>query len=277
MSERTEPTGPEAPATESTGPEAQTAESTGPEAPGAPAARRGRTVVALVATAVGLALVAGAGAWGWSAVQDADRTAPTVVWAQPDESTDQAVEGLAPTGLHAQLLPMPTGYVPGPDVAEFGNDTVVDARRSVALLKESSRGLPTKERRRYDKEIDALRLKGLAMRSYRAMDGSLAVETTLAVMGNRGAGERFVASTKKMRDESGIFRKGPAIKGHREAVCVQLPLTDTTDMDMMMCWAQVGEVLVSVAGYGPEELPTRDIARLVAEQLDHIASPGEAV
>ncbi|WP_261993817.1 hypothetical protein [Streptomyces sp. t39] len=239
--------------------------------------RRRRKVLALVAGAVGLALLAGAGGWGWSAVGDADRTAPTTVWAGPDENAEPASEPSAPTGLRAQLLPMPAGYVPGPDVAEFGNDTVVDARRAVALLKESSRGLPSKERRRHDKEIDALRLKGLAMRSYRAMDGSLAVETTLARMGNRGAGEEFVALTKEMRDESGLFRKGPSIKGHREAVCVLLPETDTTEMDMMMCWAQVGEVLVSVAGYGPEELPTRDIARLVADQLDHITSPGEAV
>ncbi|MFD0429625.1 hypothetical protein ACFQ60_24050 [Streptomyces zhihengii] len=74
--------------------------------------------------------------WGWSAVQDADRSAPTTVWAEPGEHTEPEEPSLKPTGLAADLLPMPIGYLPGPDVDEFGNDSVLDAERAVALFKE---------------------------------------------------------------------------------------------------------------------------------------------
>jgi hypothetical protein len=239
--------------------------------------RRRRFPLALVAAAVSLGLVAGGGTWGWSALQDADRTAPTVVWAEPAEHPESDIPALEPTGLAADLLPMPPHYRPGPDVDEFGNDSVLDAERAVALFKEGSRGLPSAKRKRHDKAIEKLGIKGLAVRSYRPTDSRFVMETRLAQLENTKAVGRLAAFQKEMADAFGVFRKGPKIKGHPKATCFLMPETDDVELDIMMCTAPVGEVLVSVYAYGAKPLATGTIKNLVREQLDHISSPGEAV
>lgn len=264
MTEPTEPTTPTAP-TAPTDP-----------APTAPPRRR-RFPVALVATTLSLGLIAGAGAWGWSVLQEADRTAPTVVWAEPAEHPENDIPALEPTGLAAQLLPVPLQYQPGPDVDEFGNDSVLDAERAVALFKEGSRGLPSAKRKRHDKAVDKLGIKGLAVRSYRPVDSRFVVEIRLAQLKNTKAVGSIAAFQKEMADAFGVFRKGPKIKDHPKATCFLMPEIDKVDLDVMMCTAPVGEVLVSVYAYGAKPLATGSIKNLVREQLDHISSPGEAV
>lgn len=240
-------------------------------------ARRRRFPVALTAAVVGLGLIAGGGVWGWSAVQDADRTAPTTVWAEPGEHTEPEEPSLKPTGLAADLLPLPIGYVPGPDVDEFGNDSVLDAERAVALFKEGSRGLPGKQRRQHQKAVDELGIKGVAVRSYRPEDASFVVEIRLAQLENTKAVRKIAEFDKQMAGAFEIFRKGPKIPGHPKATCYLLPEDDEVELDVMLCSAPVGEVLVNVYAYGVKDLRTGTIKDLVRDQLDHITSPGEAV
>lgn len=242
-----------------------------------PGRTRRRFPVALVATAVSLAVVAGAAAWGWSALQHADRTAPTTVWAEPAEDPEADPEPLKPTGLAAQLLPMPAFWVPGPDIDEHGNDSVISADRAVALLKQGSRGLPSAQRKRHDKAVDKLRIKGLAVRSYRPASSEYVVETRLTQLENTKAVDNMAEFQKELTNALGIFRKGPKIKGHPKAECHLMPKSDGIDLDGMMCTGHVGEVLVSTYAYGTDPMPTKTIADMVREQLDHIASPGESV
>jgi hypothetical protein len=246
-----------------------------PEAP-APGARR-RFPVKLVAAVVGLGLVAGAVGWGRSALGDADRTAPTVIWAEPAEHPELDFPPLEPTGLAAQLLPLPPFDRPGPDIDEFGNDSVVDQRRAVALFKEGSRGLPSAKRKAYDKAVEKLRIKGLAMRSYRDSGNRYVLETRLAQLENTKAVTGITAFQKEMTEAFGVFRKGPKIKGYPDAACFLLPKVKDLKLDAMMCTGHVGEVLVTMYAYGPKPLVTKSLAELVGEQLDHIASPGESV
>ncbi|MEW2553462.1 hypothetical protein AB0957_17225 [Streptomyces zhihengii] len=240
-------------------------------------ARRRRFPVALVAAVVGLGLIAGGGVWGWSAVQDADRSAPTTVWAEPGEHTEPEEPSLKPTGLAADLLPMPIGYLPGPDVDEFGNDSVLDAERAVALFKEGARGLPGKQRRQHQKAVDELGIKGVAVRSYRPEDASFVMEIRLAQLENTKAVRNIAEFDKQVAEAFEIFRKGPKIPGHPKATCYLLPEDDEVELDVMLCSAPVGEVLVNVYAYGVKDLRTGTIKDLVREQLDHITSPGEAV
>ncbi|MGW7288543.1 hypothetical protein ACWGH4_24010 [Streptomyces sp. NPDC054847] len=243
-------------------------------APGSP---RRRPPVALVATAVSLALLAGAGAWGWSALKRADRSAPTVIWAEPAEHPELDFPAAEPTGLAAQLLPLSVRYVAGPDMDEYGNDSSLGAERAVALFKQGSRGLPSAQRKRHDKAVEKLRVKGLAARSYRDIDGTYIVETRLAQMENSKAVRDMADIRKEMADALGVFRKGPKVKGHPKAVCHLLPENDDLELDAMVCTAHVGEILVTTYAYGSESLPTGTIAEMFRDQLDHIASPGESV
>ncbi|MEU1278716.1 hypothetical protein [Streptomyces sp. NPDC005805] len=246
-------------------------------APASAVRRRRRRLAALVAAVVCTGLVAGAGAWGWSALQDADRTAPTVLWAEPDPDTVGPVPEAEPTGLAAHLLPVPAHYRPGPDIKGFGNDGVLNEARAVALLKEGTRGLPGPQRKRFDKAVRDLRVKGLAMRSYRSVDAEFVVETQLAQLENKKAVSGMTAFHKSLADASGFFRKGPKITGHPKAVCLRMPKIDGMAIDGMVCTAPVGEILVRVYAYGPKGLPLGTIKEFVGDQLDHVTSPGEAV
>jgi hypothetical protein len=255
-----------------------TGEQSGPTVAPVASARRRRFPVAVVATAVSLALVAGAGAWGWSVLKDADRTAPTTVWAQPAENPERDLPSLEPDGLAAQLLPVPRAWVLGPDVDEHGNDTVIDAQRAVALVKQGSRGLPSAQRKQHDKAVEKLRIKGLAMRSYRPSQyPEYVVETRLTQLENTKAVGDLAAFRKSLADALDEFRKGPKIEGHPDARCHLMPVTKDLELDGMMCSGHVGEVLVTVYAYGNKSLPKKTIADMVRDQLDHIASPGESV
>jgi hypothetical protein len=46
---------------------------------------------------------------------------------------------------------------------------------------------------------------------------------------------------------------------------------------MMFCSAYQGDILISATADGVKSLDTKSIAMLLAEQLDRIAEPGEAV
>lgn len=243
-----------------------------------PARRRRRFPVAVCATVLSLALVAGAGAWGWSVLKGADRTAPTTTWAEPAEHPEPDFPPLEPTGLAAQLLPLPGFSVPGPDIDEHGNDTVIGGERAVALLKQGSRGLPSAQRKQHDKAVEKLRIKGLAVRSYRPpWDAEYVVETRLTQLANTKAVGDLAEFQKTLADALGVFRKGPKVEGHPGAKCHLMPEVEDIELDAMMCTGHVGEVLVTMYAYGNKPLPKKTIADMVRDQLDHIASPGESV
>ncbi|WTO62318.1 hypothetical protein OHA17_18455 [Streptomyces sp. NBC_00212] len=240
-------------------------------------ARRPRRLVPLIAGAVALLVVAGGAVWAVGVLGDAPRTAPTVVWAEPSgAATATPKAGAAPrAGLGGRLLPLPPGYQLGPDIGEFGNDSVLGAAQAVAMLKEGGRGLPAGERERNDKAVDTLKVQGVALRSY--TDSHFVTEMRLSQMRNTAAIKDLNAFQSEFAHALKAFRAGPKIDGHSNAVCFLLPKDDKLKLDAMFCNAYEGDVMVSTYTYAAAPLDTGAAAGLLRKQLDLIKSPGESV
>ncbi|MEU3918824.1 hypothetical protein [Streptomyces sp. NPDC029004] len=224
-----------------------------------------------------LAVVAGGSVWALDRLGEADRTAPTVVWAEPKGGSAGDDKATAPKGLAARLLPVPHGYELGPDIGEYGNDTVLNKRQAIAVFKEGGRDLPSAQRNQSNKAVDKLKLQGVAMRSYRTSKGGLVIETRLAQIQNAGKGRELANFQSEFADVLGIFRKGPAIKGYKNARCFLMPKESEAKLDAMFCSAYQGDVLVSATAYGVKPFDTKEAATMLSKQLDLLKSPGEYV
>lgn len=245
--------------------------------PAPPAPRRRALTVGLVTalalsftgTGIGLTVVR---------VADADRSAPTVVWKKPRPEKDRPQQPHRAGGsasLADRLLPVPDGFDPGPDIEEFGNDTVLSGERATAVLKDSTRGLPARQRRQHAEAIDGLRVQGMGVRSYQSSDSVVEMEV-VQLRNARAVRElgRFQDAFMKMPD---VFRKGPRIEGHRNAHCYLMPEDGKAKLDRMVCNAYQDDLMVHMDAYGTRPLDTEEAARLLEKQLDHLTSPGEYV
>ncbi|WP_406304241.1 hypothetical protein OHA61_20530 [Streptomyces sp. NBC_00885] len=225
-----------------------------------------------------LAVVAGGSVLALDRLGEADRTAPTVVWADPKGGAAAGnAKAAQPEGLAASLLPVPHGYELGPDIGEYGNDVVLNKRQAIAVFKEGARDLPSAQRNKSNKAVDKLKLQGVAMRSYRIGDGSLVIETRLAQIQNAGKGRELANFQTEFASALGIFRKGPAIQGYKNARCFLMPKNSKEKLDAMFCSAYQGDVLVSATAYGVKPLNTIEAATMLSKQLDLLKSPGESV
>ncbi|WP_329273580.1 hypothetical protein [Streptomyces sp. NBC_01451] len=246
--------------------------------------RRGR--IAAVATSVLLvgAVVAGTG-YTVVTVDNADRDAGAPVWKFPKAAADEKRK-TAPSGLAGLLVPYEADtWERGPDIGEFGSDSLLSGDQATALRKESLRDLPRTQRRRLEKEIDRQPVKGMAMRSYVGWgtepstysEEAFTVSIVLAQMANKATVRDMSRFQSEFMDALDIFRKGPRIEGHKNAKCFLPPKSDEMELDAMYCSAYVGDVLVSATAYAAEPLNTKQVAVLLREQLDRITEPGEAV
>jgi hypothetical protein len=237
-------------------------------------------------------LLAGAAATGIVAtalkVQDADRGAGrTDVWQQPgnrDPGDDAAKDPgvAAPPGgpLGDALLPMPRGFHPGPDIDEFGNETVLSAREAQAVYKQTARGLPPGQRRLQLDALADLRLKGMAMRSYAADEFDLVVEVQLAEVAGEGTAAGLAAVQEELTRGMGEFEEGPEVEGHDSAACFLVPATaagvEGGGVRMMTCSAAKGELLITLTAYGTAAHGDGAV-RLLEDQLGHIDAPGKSI
>nr|WP_203732242.1 hypothetical protein [Streptomyces sp. SID12501] len=230
------------------------------------------------------AVVAGTG-YTVVTVDGADRGAGAPVWKFSEATADEKRK-TTPSGLAGMLVPYETDtWERGPDIGEFGSDSLLSGDQATALRKESLRDLPRTQRRRLEKQIDKQAIKGMAMRSYVGWGAApsdyseepFTVSIVLSQMANKAA----VRDTSRFQSEFmaalDVFRKGPRIEGHKNAKCFLPPKTDEAELDAMYCSAYVGDVLVSATAYAAEPLNTKEVAVLLREQLDRIAEPGEAV
>lgn len=210
----------------------------------------------------------------------ADRPAP-----DPTEPTASAT---AAKDLRSLLLPYGTnGYSRGPDIDEFGSDTVVGGREATALRKEALSGLPRTARRELGKRIDAQRAESVAMRSYVSAD--LAGDTTLHAdkvftigveltrMDSDTAVRRAATENAAFLKSMKIFREGPRIEGHDNATCFQPPEDKERKLDTMICSAYAGDILIDATAYGIKPLNADGIARFLRAQLDRVGEPGASV
>ncbi|MFG2642306.1 hypothetical protein ACGFYP_15220 [Streptomyces sp. NPDC048370] len=253
--------------------------------------RRGRKLLTVVLPAV-LVLGAIGGGVTYTAVtvNSADRSAETVVWEGLEtsaEDEDPAAlsmsRGKASTPLSKLLLPVPEGYVLGPDVESYGNDDELTETEARALMKQEGKGLSGKKRREYEKQVDKLGLKGIAVRSFAAQDGKTVVYVRVTQMKDKKRLHDAFQVSKRLF-ELFEFPKGPKISGHKNSACFMLPPDEDLDKDEkdkqleeMTCMAYDSEVTVTVTVAGARPFDKSEVADLVKKQLDHIKSPGEYV
>ncbi|MER7623432.1 hypothetical protein [Streptomyces sp. NPDC126503] len=265
--------------------------STATETSGKPAGRRRAALTAaLVLTAVG-------GGITFTAVTaaGADRTAPTVAWADPTATAHPEgpaaalAEGRASTPLSRLLLPVPDGYKLGADIEGYGNDGELGAEQAAAFFKQRDEDLYGKKRREYEKRVDQLGIQGMAARSYATAGNDLHIEVFVLRMKDRKAVRAFSGFRTSLL-EAEELTEGPEVEGHGEnAACYLATDSDGSGasaesgdnpgspLQGMLCSAYDGEVMVTVAAFGADPFDSKGVAELVKKQLDHIQSPGEYV
>lgn len=249
--------------------------------------RRGRIAGVAGSLLLAGAVVAGVG-FTVVTVRDADRDAGAPVWKFPAADKADDKKTASASGLAGMLVPYGTdGWVRGPDLGEFGSDTRLTGAEATALNRESLRDLPRSQRRELEKRADRLRMKGMAMRSYFSAYGSglsedlsediYSVSIVLSQMENRAAVRDAATFRNELLGALDFFRKGPQVKGHKNAKCFLAPKEVTEGIDSMYCSAYVGDILVTVTADGVRPLDSKGVAMLLSTQLDRIAEPGEAV
>ncbi|WP_405616008.1 hypothetical protein OG292_22060 [Streptomyces sp. NBC_01511] len=239
----------------------------------APPRRLPRRVVVGVSAVLALAVATGGGIWAVGKVGAADRTAATRAWPAPDEESAEEEKPLPPGGVGAKLLPVPDGYQPGPDIGPLGNDNVLDATRTTRHAKDAVRGLKAGERDRFAKALKKLTFTGGAQRSYSAADSLFVVELHLAQVEEAGADRALSRFRSDTGNILGALPKGPPVKANGDADCYPLPDAEGRKLDAMLCGAYVHDVLITAYAYGAEKLDTEEVARVLANQLNHVVSP----
>jgi hypothetical protein len=182
------------------------------------------------------------------------------------------------------LVAYGNGWKRGPDFGQFAADTQLSGAQATALRKESLRGLPRSERKQLEKLIDKQHIEGMAMRSYVKEAGSsfftdsaVAVNVVLSQMRSPSAVRSISRSQNAFLDRLDIFRKGPGIKGYKDAGCFLPPKDTDKNLDSMYCSAYRGDILITVSADGVKPFDSKGVAELLKDQLDRIAEPGEAV
>ncbi|MFF4497310.1 hypothetical protein [Streptomyces sp. NPDC001546] len=246
-------------------------------APAAPTPDR-RKRIALLAAAAAVALLAGASIWALSAT--ADRTAPTAYWVEAGGKLPEAEHPAPVPGndLTGKLLPAPSGFRPGPDLAEQGNDFYVSGEKAAEGFKEARKGLSTSERKKRDDALAELKLKGLAGRSYAS--SSMVIEVRLMQADPKALGA-FSEVSRKMSELLGADRDAPKVDGYPDAKCALVSLGEDQKekVDSLSCVAVQGDVMVSFRAYGPQTagLSKTEATNFLKSQLSRLKSPGESV
>ncbi|MFE2944053.1 hypothetical protein ACFXKG_34175 [Streptomyces sp. NPDC059255] len=236
---------------------------------------------ALPALLVAGALVGGSVFVG-AVVDGADRSAPTTVWAEsrakpPKDPAGDIGRGRADTDLTRKLLPVPPGYLLGPDIGEYGNDTELTGKKAIELVKAVGADYSAAVRQEVYKEIDRMGIEGLALRSYRLKggngQGSLTADVSLVAFKDRATARSWYEVASQRPGAS----KGPVIEGSKHSACFLEPGSDVDGIESVTCVAYEGGTAVTVAAEGMKPLNRFTLTELVKDQLDHLASPGESV
>ncbi|AZM61474.1 MULTISPECIES: hypothetical protein [unclassified Streptomyces] len=246
-------------------------------------ARGGRIAAVTWSVLLVCALVGGIGSTVKS-VRDADRSPGKPAWKFPaaDKAGQKDGRG-AKEGLSALLLPFDeTARAPGPDVGDFGNDVELNGEKATVLRKEALEGLPGPARRQLTELIDKQGIEGMALRSYAVLTkgahlNPFTAEVTLQRMKNRGAVRDMAASVQRLLTDTGLFREGPKIKGHKNARCFVTRKDKEGGLEGAICSAHVGDVLVNVGVNGPGPLDRESVSAFLTAQLDRIDDLGLAV
>ncbi|MER7927545.1 MULTISPECIES: hypothetical protein [unclassified Streptomyces] len=248
-----------------------------PETPKKPA-RRGRIAAVVGCALLAVAVVGGVG-YTVVTVNGADRDAGAPTWTFPKS----AAQGKAAPakGLGGMLNPYNLAYQRGPDIAKFGADAQLTGRQATALRKQEVSGLPRSQRLLLEKQIDGQQIKGIAMRSYvyaaAQETNAYTVEVQLVRMDEKAAHTLATYENGLLDSTTDVFRKGPTVPGHKDARCFLPKASSAEKLDEMLCFANIGDVLITLDASGTKSMDRKGIAAFLREQLERIKTTGQAV
>ncbi|MCY0934772.1 hypothetical protein [Streptomyces sp. H34-S4] len=248
-------------------------------APVAPARRPSRKAFALVAGVGAVAALVGGGVWASAALADADRDAPTAYWVPRSERYENPAEpGPVPANaLSGKLLPVPSAFELGPDLAQDGNNFFVSGEKAVEGFKEARGGLSSSDRKKRDEALADLKLKGLAGRSY-VRDGSYNVVEVRIMQADPAAVGKLSEVSKKFLEATGDDRDAPKVDGFPDAKCSLMAIgrEEKEKIDSLDCVAVEGDVMITFRAYGAKPFSNSDAVQFFKNQLNHLKSPGES-
>ncbi|MFF0202383.1 hypothetical protein [Streptomyces sp. NPDC005017] len=268
-------------------------------ADGRGSARRRRTAFVAGCALMAAAVLSGVGATAVT-VRDADRSAGPPTWKFPKTrySEDTAAgtasraggakpdseEARAAAALTALLTPYASeGYVPGPDIEEFSYEAELTGNEATARLGHFLDALPRSARKSMERMIEKRDIRAKAMRSYVsqdtsrfARDGVFTATVELTQLGNRAAVRGYLETVRALAGLDAVD-EGPEIKGHKDAECLRGPLDEDEKLEMVLCAATVGDIVVAITAQGVKALDDDEVARFVRTQLDRIDAPGKTI
>ena len=241
--------------------------------------RTGRTVL----TAVGaLAAVAvGVGVGGYVAHQrqsdhdrqiSAIRAADAAKVAKLDAPVTAGVrsDGSHYGSLFAYLLPTPSGWSPGPDVAGEGNNNNLTQAQINAQIQGELLQVPKSDLDSTENTLTGLHLQGIAVRSMLKPDESQQLSFELLQLDPKAA----TAETKQLSafvDGLG-WRQGASVPGYPSAVCVLPPGLGSDKLDAMLCVGSYGDIEVTLQTDGTAPLDQNTAVQMMAQQLNRLKS-----
>ena len=221
---------------------------------------------------------------------DADAAAAKPAAAPSATPKPTATFGVTSGGTHygylgQMLLPRGDDYAPGADFEQYGDDSVFGAEKARAVLFDAQGGphMSKSERKELGAELDAMRIKGAALRTYSTAHVGDQYLVMLTQVGNKLAAQSAPENFRTFTRDSDFVRKGPAVPRYPHAVCV-LPgsrvkeADDRFDwFDTMYCEATEGDLVIRFQADGARPMEQMDAARFLARQLDRVKAPGESI
>ncbi|MFE0422543.1 hypothetical protein [Streptomyces sp. NPDC058953] len=232
-----------------------------------------------------VAVLGGSVAYTAATAGSADRTVETRLWGQLPASSAQQKPGSAPvrTGpLGELLLPVPNGFVKGPDPGRDAAGTELTEAQATARLLADGAGLPGKERREYERRVKAIGIKGMAGRSFMSVNDGAVIEVELTRLTNPAltrATYDFLAAFQ----ESGRLTRKPMGEARGNAACFTSEgppegNAPAEGLGRVECLAHHGGHLVVVSAYGTAGIAENTaVAEVLQHQIELIASPGKSV
>ncbi|WP_380282984.1 hypothetical protein [Kitasatospora purpeofusca] len=178
--------------------------------------------------------------------------------------------------LRDLLLPVPGGFLLGPDDGADGNDTELTGDQLAAAFDDDLGTVPKEQQDKLRQYWKDLHVKAAGVRTYKARLGELVVGIRLRQF-NQQEVQRMNEYTAIFTGDTGLFRLGPAVPDHPEAHCYLMPAPPSAPIDRMQCSAAEGDLLVVLDAEGVAPLPKDKIVALLTQQLDRLARPGASV
>jgi hypothetical protein len=173
--------------------------------------------------------------------------------------------------LFAYLLPIPSGYTPGPYDSNYGNNSFIPASQITSQLEDLLSGIPKSDQSNVKGALANTHLKGVAVRTLQTTDGATPAAISIEliqfdVKDAKGAASDFDSLVSNLN----IFRTGASVPGYAQAKCVLPPGLGSDKLDEMLCVASSGDVEVMVDAQAITPLDQNSVAKLVAQQLDRL-------